>query len=89
MPQDRFDEIVGRLGQDPAARRRVLLALALGLIGGTRLVSMPAAAVTTSAKCKTLCGRGCCPRRAPACCKKYNFCCPKGTRFCDRNGCWA
>jgi hypothetical protein len=79
----RFDQIVRAVGKDPSSRRKLLAGLTLGVIGGVSRIPFATTDVQAGGSCgrgRKSCAGGCCPKRAPVCCRSQRGCCKKGYR---------
>jgi hypothetical protein len=83
-----FDTLVRDLAANTESRRTLIGVLVAGLLGAVLPVAHEAAAGGKCGK-RTKCHGGCCPGRAPVCCRtgccrKGFDCCRNGTRCCKK-----
>jgi hypothetical protein len=87
MDNRRFDQLARTLATRSRSRRMLLTNVVAGAFAAIMSpVSHDAVARSTCKKGKKACGDGCCPRRAPVCCKG-KFCCLKGYHCCGNKCC--
>jgi hypothetical protein len=86
MDARQFDGLTQDFATRPKARRAVLGALVVALVGGTAAAPLQeAAAGGKCGKGSKRCHRGCCEKHFPVCCK--NFCCRHGAKCCGHKKC--